>query len=182
MSIESRRHVHNPVHHSADAALPFQQRFLFREANSRRLIVELRVSSLVLWRIGHGHRGRPHRTHLRFLTAADLRGADRRGGESLPCGWGAVGRLTSAYNCRTQPYMSPCLEDGKDYQMCRLLAPCTSLVLAAAATPMDRAQAEERPKTVAEMGIMQGSPPTRLIDMSRWDKGPDSPRYPWRVG
>jgi len=34
--------------------------------------------------------------------------------------------------------------------------------------------AGERPKTAAEMGIMQGSPPERLIDMSKWDKGPDN--------
>ena len=34
--------------------------------------------------------------------------------------------------------------------------------------------AEERPKTAAEMGIMQGSPPERTIDMSKWDKGPDN--------
>lgn len=32
----------------------------------------------------------------------------------------------------------------------------------------------ETPKTAAELGIMQGSPPQRLIDMSRWDKGPDN--------
>ena len=36
------------------------------------------------------------------------------------------------------------------------------------------ATAEDRPKTAAEMGIMQGSPPKRLIDMSAWDKGPDN--------
>lgn len=34
--------------------------------------------------------------------------------------------------------------------------------------------AEERPKTAAEMEIMQGSPPERTIDMSKWDKGPDN--------
>ena len=34
--------------------------------------------------------------------------------------------------------------------------------------------ADERPKTAAEMGIMQGSPPKRTIDMSKWDKGPDN--------
>jgi len=34
--------------------------------------------------------------------------------------------------------------------------------------------AEDRPKTAAEMGIMQGSPPKQLIDMSKWDKGPDN--------
>ena len=34
--------------------------------------------------------------------------------------------------------------------------------------------ADERPKTAAEMGIMQGSPPARTIDMSKWDKGPDN--------
>jgi len=32
----------------------------------------------------------------------------------------------------------------------------------------------EPPKTAAEMGIMQGSPPKKLIDMSKWDKGPDN--------
>jgi len=31
----------------------------------------------------------------------------------------------------------------------------------------------EAPRTAAEMGIMQGSPPTRTIDMANWDKGPD---------
>ncbi len=34
--------------------------------------------------------------------------------------------------------------------------------------------AEDRPKTAAEIGIMQGSPPKQLIDMSKWDKGPDN--------
>ena len=34
--------------------------------------------------------------------------------------------------------------------------------------------AEDRPQTAAETGIMQGSPPKRLIDMSKWDKGPDN--------
>ena len=33
---------------------------------------------------------------------------------------------------------------------------------------------EGRPMTAAEMGIMQGFPPKRLIDMSKWDKGPDN--------
>ncbi len=28
------------------------------------------------------------------------------------------------------------------------------------------------PKTATEMGIMQGSPPDSLIDISKWDKGP----------
>ena len=32
----------------------------------------------------------------------------------------------------------------------------------------------EPPKTAAELGIMQGSPPEILIDMSKWDKGPDN--------
>lgn len=32
----------------------------------------------------------------------------------------------------------------------------------------------EPPKTAAEMGIMQGSPPEKLIDISKWDKGPDN--------
>jgi CubicO group peptidase (beta-lactamase class C family) len=36
------------------------------------------------------------------------------------------------------------------------------------------ALAEGRPQTAAEMGIMQGSPPQRLVDMSKWDKGPDN--------
>jgi len=40
--------------------------------------------------------------------------------------------------------------------------------------PQSAATAEDRPKTAAEMGIMQGSPPKRLIDMSKWDKGPDN--------
>lgn len=30
------------------------------------------------------------------------------------------------------------------------------------------------PKSAAEMGIMQGSPPERVIDISKWDKGPDN--------
>ena len=30
------------------------------------------------------------------------------------------------------------------------------------------------PKTAAQLGIMQGSPPTRVVDMSKWDKGPDN--------
>jgi len=32
---------------------------------------------------------------------------------------------------------------------------------------------DKAPKTAAELGIMQGSPPTRTIDMANWDKGPD---------
>lgn len=32
----------------------------------------------------------------------------------------------------------------------------------------------ETPKTAAEMDIMQGSPPSRMIDIARWDKGPDN--------
>ena len=31
-----------------------------------------------------------------------------------------------------------------------------------------------RPMTAAEMGIMQGTPPGRTIDISAWDKGPDN--------
>ena len=34
--------------------------------------------------------------------------------------------------------------------------------------------AAESPKTAADMGIMQGSPPKRVVDMSKWDKGPDN--------
>lgn len=34
--------------------------------------------------------------------------------------------------------------------------------------------ADDLPQTAVEMGIMQGSPPERLIDMSKWDKGPDN--------
>lgn len=30
------------------------------------------------------------------------------------------------------------------------------------------------PATAAEMGIMVGSPPSRIVDMVRWDKGPDN--------
>lgn len=30
------------------------------------------------------------------------------------------------------------------------------------------------PETAAELGIMQGSPPRRPIDISNWDKGPDN--------
>lgn len=47
------------------------------------------------------------------------------------------------------------------------------LVLTALAALIPMAFGDEPPKTAAELGIMQGSPPTRLIDMSRWDKGPD---------
>ncbi len=38
------------------------------------------------------------------------------------------------------------------------------------------AYAEELPKTAAEMGIMQGSPPPtdKRVDISKWDKGPDN--------
>ena len=32
----------------------------------------------------------------------------------------------------------------------------------------------EIPKTAAQMGIMQGSPPPRMIDIEQWDKGPDN--------
>lgn len=32
----------------------------------------------------------------------------------------------------------------------------------------------EAPKTAVELGIMQGSPPEHVIDMSKWDKGPDN--------
>lgn len=32
----------------------------------------------------------------------------------------------------------------------------------------------EIPKTAAELGIMQGSPPSRMIDIWNWDKGPDN--------
>ncbi len=32
----------------------------------------------------------------------------------------------------------------------------------------------ESPKTAADMKIMQGSPPEKLIDISKWDKGPDN--------
>ena len=30
------------------------------------------------------------------------------------------------------------------------------------------------PPTAAELGIMVGSPPDRLVDMASWDKGPDN--------
>ena len=40
--------------------------------------------------------------------------------------------------------------------------------------PQSAATAEDHPKTAAEMGIMQGSPPKRIIDLSKWDKGPDN--------
>lgn len=42
----------------------------------------------------------------------------------------------------------------------------------AATTTMSPAQ--EIPKTAAELGIMQGSPPERTINMAEWDKGPDN--------
>lgn len=48
----------------------------------------------------------------------------------------------------------------------------TLIVLSGPAAPSVRIQAAEPPKTAAELGIMQGSPPTKLIDISKWDKGP----------
>jgi len=42
-----------------------------------------------------------------------------------------------------------------------------------AATAM-LSNAQEIPKTAAELGIMQGSPPQRTIDIAQWDKGPDN--------
>lgn len=50
--------------------------------------------------------------------------------------------------------------------------PFISIALAALAPTI--ALADDRPRTAAEMGIMQGSPPERLVDMSKWDKGPDN--------
>ncbi len=50
----------------------------------------------------------------------------------------------------------------------------TMIVLASLAAMLGRVQAAEPPKTAAEMGIMQGSPPQKLIDISKWDKGPDN--------
>ena len=47
------------------------------------------------------------------------------------------------------------------------------VVLAICLMPIP-ATAETRPETAAEMGIMQGSPPTRVIDIASWDKGPDN--------
>lgn len=44
-------------------------------------------------------------------------------------------------------------------------------ILAATAT---LSNAQEMPKTASELGIMQGSPPQRTIDISKWDKGPDN--------
>lgn len=44
--------------------------------------------------------------------------------------------------------------------------------LVAFAAMQSAALAAERPKTAAEMGIMQGSPPNKRIDLSKWDKGP----------
>jgi hypothetical protein len=48
------------------------------------------------------------------------------------------------------------------------------VILATIISLLPLAYAGELPKTAAEMGIMQGSPPERLIDMSKWDKGPDN--------
>ena len=48
------------------------------------------------------------------------------------------------------------------------------LVLGAPATFADESMVEGRPKTAAEMGIMQGTPPSRTVDISAWDKGPDN--------
>ncbi|MDX2380404.1 MAG: serine hydrolase [Acidimicrobiia bacterium] len=39
---------------------------------------------------------------------------------------------------------------------------------------MAHAAAGGRPKTAAEMGIMVGSPPSRVVDLAAWDKGPDN--------
>jgi CubicO group peptidase (beta-lactamase class C family) len=50
----------------------------------------------------------------------------------------------------------------------------STVILPVVAYGQSAATAEERPKTASEMGIMQGSPPKRLIDMSKWDKGPDN--------
>ena len=36
------------------------------------------------------------------------------------------------------------------------------------------ARSDDPPKTSAELGIMLGSPASRVVDMSRWDKGPDN--------
>jgi CubicO group peptidase (beta-lactamase class C family) len=38
----------------------------------------------------------------------------------------------------------------------------------------DENMVDGRPMTAAEMGIMQGIPPSRTIDISAWDKGPDN--------
>jgi CubicO group peptidase (beta-lactamase class C family) len=45
-------------------------------------------------------------------------------------------------------------------------------VILAATTTIGTAQ--EIPKTAAELGIMQGSPPQRTVNMAEWDKGPDN--------
>ncbi len=49
-----------------------------------------------------------------------------------------------------------------------------SLSVAYFATIVSMAEAQDMPKTAAEMGIMQGTPPQRTIDISEWDKGPDN--------
>ncbi len=46
--------------------------------------------------------------------------------------------------------------------------------VAALATTTTISMAQEIPKTATEMGIMQGSPPQRAIDIAEWDKGPDN--------
>jgi len=48
-----------------------------------------------------------------------------------------------------------------------------SLLVLAAIIALSSTISAQPPKTAAEMGIMQGSPPKRLTDMSKWDKGPD---------
>ena len=49
-----------------------------------------------------------------------------------------------------------------------------SLSVAYFAAIVSMAEAQDMPKTAAEMGIMQGTPPQRTIDISEWDKGPDN--------
>lgn len=47
------------------------------------------------------------------------------------------------------------------------------MALSVLAASSDRIEADELPKTAAEIGIMLGSPPARVVLMSSWDKGED---------
>ena len=49
-----------------------------------------------------------------------------------------------------------------------------ALFLTALFALLPLAFAEELPKTAAELRIMQGSPPEKLYDLSKWDTGPDN--------
>ena len=58
---------------------------------------------------------------------------------------------------------------------CRYFAICSLMfLLGSPAIFADENMVDGRPMTAAEMGIMQGIPPSRTIDISAWDKGPDN--------